>query len=426
MSADPGNVSASAGASAVARGPIRWWIWLGLLTAGFFGIFACFPQLFFALGVAHYTWFLDTFALLASNDAITRGLDPYAPNPLDYFHRPHVYSHWWLYLRQLGLTRADTFWLGLTLVVSFLLVAWARLRPRGPVQLAWYLAVLCSPPVLLAVDRANNDLVVFLLLTPLVPCLLARSRGLRLAAPFLVMAAAMLKYYPAAAALVLLGVGDRKELRARLVITVLLLAVAGMSLARDLAGFGPLAPQPEGLLTLGATGLFQELGWKGWAPKALCAALAAAIAGLSWLRRPLDDWEPTSEQQSNWLHFLLGAVLLTGCFFTSMNFGYRWIYLIWLAPLLWELPRDSATPASVRVLARRTGWLMLVILWWSPFCCVIINRLIGVVAPPTIMKLAKYAFLLEQPMDWALFVCLLVFLTHFARRQLAVLWGRAV
>jgi hypothetical protein len=42
------------------------------------------------------------------------------------------------------------------------------------------------------------------------------------------------------------------------------------------------------------------------------------------------------------------------------------------------------------------------------------------------MKLAKYAFLLEQPMDWALFVCLLVFLTHFARRQLAVLWGRAV
>jgi len=426
MSAATGHGPSAADSPRGLRGPMRWWIWLGLLIAVFFGIFARFPQLFFALGVAHYSWFLDTYALLASNDAITRGLDPYAPNPLDYFHRPHVYSHWWLYLRHLGLTRADTFWVGLTLVVAFLLAAWARLQARGPEQLAWYLAVVCSPPILLAVDRANNDLVIFLLLTPLVPCLLSQRRWLRFLAPFLVMIAAMLKYYPAAAALVLLAEAERRELRARMVLTLLLLAVAGVSLAPDLAGFGPLAPQPEGLLTLGATGFFNELGWKGWAPKALCAGLGAAIILFNWLRRPLDDWEPTPEQRANWLYFILGSVLLTGCFFTSMNFGYRWIYLIWLAPLVWELPRDPAMPSHIRGLARRTGWLALVILWWSPVCCLAINRFIGVLPAPTIMKMAKFAFLLEQPMDWALIACLLVFLTHFARRRLAVLLGAAV
>jgi hypothetical protein len=405
--------------AAGARGSVRWWLWLGALVACFYAVFACFPQLFFAVGVAHYTWFLDTFALLASSDAVSRGLDPYAPNPLDYFHRPHVYSHWWLHLRDLGLTRADTFRLGLALVSAFLVAAWARLRPAGPTQLAFYLAVLCSSPVLLAVDRANNDLVIFLLLTPLVPCLLSRHAGLRLLAPFLVMAAAMLKYYPAAAALALLGIGDRKELRARMAITVLLLAVTALSVSRDLAGFGPLAPQPEGLLTLGATGFLNELGWKGWAPKALCAAIGGGLILVNWRRRALADWEPSPAQRAAWLNFILGTVLLTGCFFTSMNFGYRWIYLIWLAPLLWELPRDAAAPAAVRRLARTARWLTLAVLWWSPLCCIVINHLLGTLPLATLKGLARYAFLLEQPMDWALFACLLVFLTHFARRRLA-------
>jgi hypothetical protein len=427
MTGDPSPLPLVAGSAGDTRAPRRWWLGLVLLVVAYFGALAGFPRLMFALGINHFdAWFVDTFAVLASNDAVTRGLDPYAANPLDYFQRPHVYSHWWLYLRQLGLTRADATWLGLGLALSYLAAAMWRLRPDGLRQLLWYAAVMCSSPVLLALERGNNDLVVFLLLLPLVPCLLSRRREVRLAAAVFVAVAAMLKYYPAAAFLVLLAAGDRQELRFRLLVGFLLMAVAGLSVAGDLAGFGPLAPRPAGLMSFGATGFFTELGWLGWAPKLLCAGAGVVAVAWAWSKRMLSDWEPAPAEQASWLYFVLGAVLLTGCFFTSMNFGYRWIFAVWLAPMLWTLARAAGTPAPVRRLARGTMALLLFALWWSPLCCVVINGLIGTVTGATIMRLAKWSFLLEQPFDWAFFLCLVVFLTHFARRRLAVLGGAPV
>jgi len=416
MSADHGNVVPAPVSAGGDRPLRRGWLWLASLAAAYLTAFAFYPRLFFAIGVNHYdAWFLDTFALLASNDAVSRGLDPYAPNPLDYFHRPHVYSHWWLHLRDFGLTRADVMWLGLTLAVAFLAAALWRLRPHTLRQLLWYGAVLCSSPVLLALDRGNNDLVIFVLLTPVVPCLLSGRPAWRLVAPFLVTAAAMLKYYPAAAALVLLAAPDARELRSRLVITLLLLTFAGLSVAGDLADFGALAPRPEGLMSFGATSFFNELGWTGWAPKLLCVGAGLAAAAYCWNRRPLQDWAPTPAQRADWLHFVLGAALLAGCFFTSRNFAYRLIFSVWLAPLLWLLARDAASPPRIRRLARGTMGLLLIALWWGPIGSAILFRLIGAVGHATLMLLAKWIFLVEQPFDWALFLCLLVFLTHFAR-----------
>src|SRR5262245_26863360 len=89
------------------------------------------PGLLRTLGHQHFVPFLDLQAILASNDAATAGLDPYAANPFDLLGRPHVYSHWWLHLRDLGLTRADTFVLGLVLVVGFAATALGALAPRS-------------------------------------------------------------------------------------------------------------------------------------------------------------------------------------------------------------------------------------------------------------------------------------------------------
>jgi hypothetical protein len=174
-------------------------------------------------------------------------------------------------------------------------------------------------------------------------------------------------------------------------------------------------------MTFGATGFFHELGWLGLGPKLAAAGLAVAVVVWAWRRKALGDWEPAPVQRSHWLHFILGAVLLTGCFFTSMNFAYRWVFAVWLAPALWLLPRDPQTSASVRRLARATQWLLLIVLWWPPVCCLVVNRFIGILPAAKIMLLAKLSFLVEQPFDWAFFICLLVFLAHFTRRQLAAL-----
>jgi hypothetical protein len=404
--------------------PLRLWALLALAAVCYFSAFAFYPGLFWLIGVNHYgVWFLDTFALLASNDAVTRGLDAYAVNPLDYFGRPHVYSHWWLHLRDLGLTRADNFWVGLTLVGAFLLAALSRLRPAEPRQVLFYLAVLCSSPVLLAVNRANNDLVVFVLLTPLVSCLLDRSPVVRLAAPFLVAAAAALKYYPAAAGLVLLAAAPPRELRGRVVLLAVLLALVGLSVKSDLAGFGPIAPQPEGFLSFGATGALHTLGWNGWAPKALCALFGAAIFGWFWRAPWLHAWTVAETRRADWLHFVLGAALLTGCFFTSLNFAYRWVFALWLAPLLWSLPGDPEAPLPVRRLARLTRALLLAVLWIDAGYCMAFQRCIGVVPGATLVRMADMMLLVEQPVIWAFFACLLAFLAAFTRRGLRMLPG---
>ena len=102
---------------------------LGMVTLYYWAAFFWHPVWLRHIGIIQYKgWFLDAFALLASSDAAAMGLDPYAPNPLDYFHRAHVYSHWWLHLHDLGLTRSDVVWVGASLGGAFLLTALWRLR----------------------------------------------------------------------------------------------------------------------------------------------------------------------------------------------------------------------------------------------------------------------------------------------------------
>ena len=402
------------------------WSTFALVVVGFFASFAFWPRLFYFIGVNHYgAWFLDTFALLASNDAVTRGLDPYAPNPLDYFNRPHVYSHFWLHLRDLGLTRADVAWLGFSIVVLFLVTALAKLRPRTWPQLLWYAAIFCSAPVLLAIERANNDLVIFVLLSPIVACVRSRRQAMWLVGLLLVAVAALLKYYPAVAVVVLLSIDDRRELRIRVGVIALVLGFAGLTLARDLAGYGAVAPKPAGLLSFGGAAFFLELGSTGWTAKMLSVGAGALVVVLAWRKRWLGDWEPSPAQSADWLHFILGASLLTGCFFTNLNYGYRWIFALWLAPMLWTLLHEPKTPPSVRRVAKWTAGLLLVVFWWDPLCCFVVNRFVGVTSGPAIMKAATGCFIVEQPLDWALFVALLIFLTHYAQGLVRVIFGRS-
>jgi hypothetical protein len=219
------------------------------------------PEYLRLLGVNHLgVWFIDLHAILASCDAVAAGLDPYAYNPLDHFGRVHCYPHWWLLLGSWGFTRADTQWLGFLLVAVFFVSAVVALRPRLIGELFWMLAVLCSPPVLLALERANIDLVVFVLLAPVVPCLMSRRPLARLMAVPLIVAATMLKVYPLVAAVVLLGAGSGREMRRLIGVGIVLLAVALPDMIGDFQRYARHLPEPEGLMTMGARNLFTSFG----------------------------------------------------------------------------------------------------------------------------------------------------------------------
>lgn len=406
---------------------LRWrlTVLLGVGAVAYWAIFTVYPMLLWSVGVHDYEhWFLDTYALLASNDALSQGLNPYLPNPLDYFQRPHVYSHWWLHLRDVGLTRADVVWLSLTLIAVWLIAVFSRLRPREPRQLLFYLALLCSSPVLLAVNRANNDLVIFILLTPLAACLLDPRSWVRFAAVLLIVAATALKYYPAVAALLLLAPATGRELRWRLGLFAALVLVVAYDVAPDLRVLGRIPLHPDGIMTFGATEFFEWFHWTGRWPRLVALVLGAAAWAWHWRSPRFAGWTVRREQQADWLHFVLGAVLLTGCFFAGTNYGYRWIFALWMAPLLWSLPADVTAPDNVRRFARLTRALLLVVLWLDAVYCLVLNRIIGLVPFETVTLWADRLFRLEQPVVWAFFVCVLAFLAHFTRFGLRALVAR--
>jgi len=402
--------------------------WLVALVAGWFGMFALFPELYRFVGLRHYgVWFLDTFAILASNDAVARGLDPYAANPLDYFNRPHVYTHWWLGLREFGLTRAHNFELGLALVLGFLATALVFLRPRSGREVAWSLAILGSPPVLLACNRANNDLLIFILLAAVVPCLLDSRRLVRLSATGFIVVAAGLKYFPAVAGLLLLAgpMGEARERRVRLAIGCMALVWVAVDLAPDLAAVGGLAPMARGLITFGAVHLPTALGFGAGETKGLILIAVVAATVFFWRCRWFEGWSPAvAENRERW-HFVLGAALLTGCFFTGTSYGYRWVFAVWLAPWVWRVARDAAAPSAVRKLGAITGMLLLFSLWADSLVSAGLGLLAGRMAAETAVAVAEVFFVAEQPLTWALFLCLLAFLTRFVREGLGTLWTRA-
>ena len=395
---------------------------LGLLVAAYLGLLAAHPGLFFDLGITHYGhWFIDTYALLASNDAAARGLDPYAPNPLDYFGRPHVYSHWWLLLRHLGLTRSATPWVGGVLVGAFLLVALRLLRPRTPGQLLWSAAVLGAPPVVLAIERANNDLAIFLLLAPLPACLLSRRRAAWWGGLGLVAVATALKYYPAAAALPLVLEGGPGTFRRRAAAAALVVGAALLSVAGNLASFGRLNPAPDGFLTFGAPLVFNYFGATGAWVAIAGAALGASVAAACFLARWPRVWTSPPAAARDHLRLVVGALLLTACFFSTRNYSYRFIFGLWLAPALWSRLHDAGTPADLRRLARLTAGLLLCVLWLDALACLGLNSGARGVAAPTLLRWAARTLALEQPCFWAFFCCLLAWLVHYVRTRAAAL-----
>lgn len=332
-----------------------------------------FPLVLTALGVEPPAgwWFVDTYALLAASDAVTQGLDPYAPNPLDLLHVPHWYSDWWFALAALGLTRADVYAVGAVVVGAFLVAAVLVLRPATGWEVLFAWGVLCSPPFLLGVNRANADLAICALMVLLAWLLAAAPRPAWAAGGAAVVAlAAGLKFYPiiAGAALVTAPRPPRERWLA-----LGLLAAGGLLVAWSVADGVQralaLVLPPVGFFSFGASAWF---GLVGLAPGA--AHLAAWLAGLVlaalwWRRTPT---VPAALPAAARVAFVIGALLIVGCFFTGVSYSYRLVFGVLLLPLLWRWAALGRT-APGGWIARGVLVLTLPVLWIDGLACACVN-----------------------------------------------------
>lgn len=372
-----------------------------LVVVAWYTVLAMRPGIMARLGADHLgVWFMDTRAVLAASDAHAQGLDRHAPNPLDLLRQPHVYSDWWFELHHLGLDRSDHGWLGAALGFAFLVAAVAQAQVRGWADVALAAAVLGSPPFVLGFNRGNVDLFVFLLLSLVPPALAAGSGLLRLAGLALVAMAAGLKFYPAVAMVLLLALDrPRGEAWSLLGLAAGCLGVIALDQAESLALYAADAQAPFGFFTFGASVSPQLLGL---AP-AWGTALALLVFTGAMLRAGRAPPPPAPATVAEF-QFLLGTVLLLGCYLATINFSYRLIFAAWLLP---KLLADARAPApGARRIGRLALTLLVVVLWADGAVCLALN-LGPATTAATVDRWMRLAMLLQQPLVLALLACLL-------------------
>ena len=330
------------------------------------------PVVMTALGVEPPAgwWFVDTYALLAASDTVALGLNPYVPNPLDLLGVPHWYSDWWFLCGSLGLTRADVYWLGAGIVGLFLVSAILVLRPRnGSESLVAWLA-LCSPPVILGVNRANADLLIFSIMALLGWVLASLRRWVWRQGPWLVALAAGLKFYPIVAGLALgLVERPRREVWVSLAVMGLLALAVALSVADAIVRVLPLLMPPEGFFSFGSSALFTLAGLPPLTAKG-AALVAGAMVILGWMRHT--PVPPTTLPAHEKTAFGLGALIVVGCFFAGVSYSYRLVFLLLMLPLLWTWSRAAGAHSGAGI-ARLVLGLTLPLVWIDGLACATIN-----------------------------------------------------
>lgn len=371
-------------------------VFIALTLCGWLGL-ALFPTARSALGVSgDGRWFVDSHAVLAAIDADRAGLAPDAPNPLDVYGRSHKYSDGWLLLGRLGLTRADNFLVGGTWVVAFATALFLTIRPRSMGAAFWMALLAVSPPVMLGIERANNDLVIFAILAVALPALRSGGGGGFVLATAAIALATGLKFYPAVALGVLFtGVLDRRAAGritlAGLAVGLVLIAVA------DQIGRGTFRIEPE-IYSFGARVWLMGFALaEPLAVKVSIAGFALAVAGAAWRIDALRA-APSANVESDHDEaraFALGASLLAACFVTGVSHGYRLIFVLWLAPWIWLHRRRNPV-------ARLALWLAPLVLWGDGLLCLATELFFPALAAAQYERILLGWWRATQPVTWSL------------------------
>ena len=309
------------------------------------------------LGVnAETTVFYDARNVLAALECRRLGLDPLVDNPCDPGDRVLVYPRVWLLLRHLGLDQSHTVLVGSAFVVvllAALLLLVGRLTTREGVVLA---AAVCSPAVMLSVERGNVDVLLFALF---VAAAFAWHRGRAWPlAPLLVALAAVAKLYGAFALPALLLDARTGRRRAAVLATA---AAFAASLALTLDDLRTVAGAAEGglLYSYGARilpgHLYHAVVPGEWERGTLVAQAIVALPVLVLLvllgRRAWRTRESGSAPAPSpaLLAFQMGTLVYLLTFLLRKNGDYRLVLLLLLLPQLLDWTRTVERRRSGRL-----------------------------------------------------------------------------
>lgn len=374
-----------------------------------------------AWGIVPYPWpFVDTDTVMSALRCLRKGVDVYAANPCDPELRPFDYSPLWMTLSVFPVTKAWIAPTGLAIDLSFLAALFLLPRVHDRRSAALMTLGTVSSGVVFALERGNNDLILFVL-GAFAAALLLAGWGRRCLGYALLFLAGLLKFYPMLTMALAL-----RERPGRFVMLTLLscaglaafLAITWPDLSRVLAIIPTGTPFGNmfGSIVV-ALGLTKLVGLpEGYVPMVRFAMIALSLSGALVLGLQGETHRALASLTPRERSFLLvGALLTIACFFTAQNIGYRVIHTLLALPALLALRRF--TPSL------RFRWMpgaVLLSLWGEVW------RIHG----PT---LGRYVFgsegvtslslwLAKEGVWWFLVTVLAAYLVAFARHSTMGAW----
>ena len=319
--------------------------------------------------------FVDLGSSLAAWDCSRKGVDVIINDPCDVLAGGFAYSPFWMTIDWIPLGQPDRVWVGMVLAFSFL-VSLSALPPAvSTTETALRIAAVLSSMVAFAIERANLDILIFLLVVGALP-LLRRSAIAKAFGYGLVFLAGAIKYYP----FILFGLVARERLRLGIPIAVAFLVALA-------AFFSTYANQiHEGLPHIvrglpfgdmfGAKnllfGMFLVCRSQHVLPMdpvrfaMITTILVPAIILWAMIRLWQASDIPAAMgriDEARRIALLAGALLLSGCFFAGQSIAYRGIFLFLVIPGLSALAQDRDAGAIAS--AARLAVTCIPILMWT-------------------------------------------------------------
>jgi hypothetical protein len=401
-------------------------LWLSGAHSVYFGALS-------VLGVEPFSFpFLDAHAVLAASQCGRQGVEVYLSNPCDALGRPHAYSPLWLAIVPGSLGTSATGWVGASLDLLFLLSFTVVLRPRTALELFILGAAAVSPTTVYALERANNDLVIFLL----VICgamLFTIPRPYRLFSYGLFVTAGLLKYYP----LVLLVLAAREGRRDGLVIAgavILALVFVAVAFYPELTLAAASIPPGASFFTdaFSARNLpfgFAEALGKGVSRALIAGSLLSALSGLA-VARTLRTLRLLGREQLDWAagetqFLVIGGLLVAACFFVGQNVNYRGIFLLPVVAGLVCLHRSIKDPEIRRFCGQMIAAVLFIM--WEEFFRRALHAVISPAPGEGLSSRAEVFFWVGRELVWWWLVVGLaaLVLSYLRQSPFAAIVGRA-
>ena len=321
--------------------------------------------------------FLDISGWLAAWECSRQGIDVVSFDPCDVLYRGYGSSPLLLAAAGVPLGVANTTAIGWVLDFTFIASLSLLPPPQRVVELLLILAATLSTMVVFALERANADVILFLLALA-AGCLAERGPAARMIGYGLALLSALLKYYPIMVLIVLF----RERIAA---FAAVALAAAGALTAfwaayhaEIVRGWAEISTGPYntdlfaaknlpfliGLLVENAAApsrLGAALGWLvtgGLYGGLACAVLVICrrLSRFAELRVAIAEL-PDGER----VFMVIGSSVVAGCFFAGQSIGYRGIFLLLVMPGLLALSRPAVR--ELRVLCLGSAIVIVLLMW---------------------------------------------------------------